>query len=76
MPFSDIVVYVPKKFHNKFESNEFKYDGNYDTDKIKNFLIHETYIDFGFRIEFYFCLNFSTGLAGIRTQGIFSKKFS
>lgn len=38
----DIVVYVPKKFHNKFESNEFKYDGNYDTDKIKNFLIQET----------------------------------
>jgi protein disulfide isomerase family A protein 3 len=38
----DIVVYVPKKFHNKFDANEFKYDGNYDTDKIKNFLIHET----------------------------------
>ncbi|KAI6202865.1 Protein disulfide-isomerase [Aphelenchoides besseyi] len=38
----DIVVYVPKKFHNKFEGNEFKYDGNYDTDKIKNFLIQET----------------------------------
>ncbi|KAI1715090.1 thioredoxin domain-containing protein [Ditylenchus destructor] len=38
----DIVVYVPKKLHNKFEPNEFKYDGNYDTDKIKNFLIHET----------------------------------
>jgi len=38
----DIVVYVPKKLHNKFESNEFKYDGNYDTDKIKSFLIQET----------------------------------
>ena len=35
-------MYVPKKFHNKFEENEFKYDGNYDTEKIKNFLIHET----------------------------------
>uniref|UniRef100_A0A914ICL6 protein disulfide-isomerase n=1 Tax=Globodera rostochiensis TaxID=31243 RepID=A0A914ICL6_GLORO len=38
----DIVVYVPKKLHNKFEPNEFHYDGNYDTDKIKNFLLHET----------------------------------
>lgn len=40
--FSDIVVYVPKKLQNKFDPNEFKYDGNYDTDKIKNFLVHET----------------------------------
>ncbi|VDM95864.1 unnamed protein product [Thelazia callipaeda] len=39
----DIVAYQPKKFHNKFEPNEFKYDGNYDTDKIKEFLLHETY---------------------------------
>uniref|UniRef100_A0A1I7Z114 Protein disulfide-isomerase n=1 Tax=Steinernema glaseri TaxID=37863 RepID=A0A1I7Z114_9BILA len=38
----DIVVYVPSKLHNKFEENYFKYDGNYDTDKIKNFLVHET----------------------------------
>ncbi|CAJ0927683.1 unnamed protein product, partial [Mesorhabditis belari] len=38
----DIVVYPPKKLQNKFEPNEFKYDGNYDTDKIKNFLVHET----------------------------------
>ncbi|WKX89358.1 hypothetical protein Q1695_008756 [Nippostrongylus brasiliensis] len=38
----DIVVFTPKKLHNKFDPNEFKYDGNYDTDKIKNFLIHET----------------------------------
>jgi len=38
----DLVVYVPKKLQNKFDPNEFKYDGNYDTDKIKNFLIHET----------------------------------
>ncbi|CAD6184210.1 unnamed protein product [Caenorhabditis auriculariae] len=38
----DIVVYTPKKLHNKFDTNEFKYDGNYDTDKIKNFLVHET----------------------------------
>lgn len=38
----DIVVYVPKKLHNKFDPDEFKYDGNYDTDKIKDFLIHET----------------------------------
>ncbi|MCP9259867.1 Protein disulfide-isomerase [Dirofilaria immitis] len=40
--FNDIVAYQPKKFHNKFEPNEFKYDGNYDTDKIKEFLLHET----------------------------------
>uniref|UniRef100_A0A914N704 Uncharacterized protein n=1 Tax=Meloidogyne incognita TaxID=6306 RepID=A0A914N704_MELIC len=33
----DIVVYVPKKLHNKFEPSFFHYDGNYDTDKIKNF---------------------------------------
>uniref|UniRef100_A0AC34PWC8 Protein disulfide-isomerase n=1 Tax=Panagrolaimus sp. JU765 TaxID=591449 RepID=A0AC34PWC8_9BILA len=38
----DIVVYVPKKLQNKFDPNEFKYDGNYDTDKIKNFLVQET----------------------------------
>ncbi|XGW21347.1 hypothetical protein V3C99_004363 [Haemonchus contortus] len=38
----DIVVYTPKKLHNKFDPNEFKYDGNYDTDKIKHFLVHET----------------------------------
>lgn len=38
----DIVVYVPKKLHNKFDPDEFKYDGNYDTDKIKHFLIYET----------------------------------
>ncbi|CAP30096.1 Protein CBR-PDI-3 [Caenorhabditis briggsae] len=38
----DVVVFVPKKLHNKFDTNEFKYDGNYDTDKIKNFLVHET----------------------------------
>lgn len=38
----DIVVYTPKKLHNKFDPNEFKYDGNYDTDKIKSFLIHDT----------------------------------
>ncbi|VDM68878.1 unnamed protein product [Strongylus vulgaris] len=39
---SDIVVFTPKKLHNKFDPDEFKYDGNYDTDKIKNFLVHET----------------------------------
>ncbi|PAV66762.1 hypothetical protein WR25_10495 [Diploscapter pachys] len=38
----DVVVYNPKKLHNKFDPNEFKYDGNYDTDKIKQFLVHET----------------------------------
>nr|QOJ52477.1 protein disulfide isomerase [Meloidogyne incognita] len=38
----DIVVYVPKKLHNKFEPSFFHYDGNYDTDKIKNFLVQET----------------------------------
>lgn len=38
----DIVAYQPKKFHNKFEPSGFKYDGNYDTDKIKEFLLHET----------------------------------
>lgn len=37
-----MVVYNPKKLHNKFDPNEFKYDGNYDTDKIKHFLVHET----------------------------------
>lgn len=41
-PFSDIIVFTPKKLHTKFESGEFKYDGNYDTDKIKHFLVHET----------------------------------
>uniref|UniRef100_A0AAF5Q208 Protein disulfide-isomerase n=1 Tax=Wuchereria bancrofti TaxID=6293 RepID=A0AAF5Q208_WUCBA len=38
----DIVAYQPKKLHNKFEPSGFKYDGNYDTDKIKEFLLHET----------------------------------
>ncbi|KAK6731806.1 hypothetical protein RB195_007954 [Necator americanus] len=38
----DIVVFTPKKLHNKFDPNEFKYDGNYDTDRIKSFLVHET----------------------------------
>lgn len=38
----DIVVFTPKKLHNKFDPHEFKYDGNYDTDKIKSFLVHET----------------------------------
>uniref|UniRef100_A0A0N5BWA7 Protein disulfide-isomerase n=1 Tax=Strongyloides papillosus TaxID=174720 RepID=A0A0N5BWA7_STREA len=38
----DIVVFTPKKLQNKFESHEHKYDGNYDTDKIKNFLIYES----------------------------------
>jgi protein disulfide isomerase family A protein 3 len=38
----DIVVFSPKKLHNKLESGEFKYDGNYDTDKIKHFLVHDT----------------------------------
>lgn len=37
----DIVIFVPKRLHNKFEPNEVKYDGNYDTDKIKKFLIGE-----------------------------------
>uniref|UniRef100_A0A915C788 Protein disulfide-isomerase n=3 Tax=Parascaris univalens TaxID=6257 RepID=A0A915C788_PARUN len=38
----DIIVYVPKKLHNKFDPDEFRYDGNYDTDKIKEFLVSET----------------------------------
>ncbi|KAI6177930.1 Protein disulfide-isomerase [Aphelenchoides fujianensis] len=38
----DIVVYVPRLFHNIFDPKEYKYDGNYDTEEIKNFLIHET----------------------------------
>lgn len=38
----DIVVYAPKKMHNKFDPDEFKYDGNYDTDKIKEFLVHDS----------------------------------
>jgi protein disulfide isomerase family A protein 3 len=37
----DIVIFVPKRLHNKFEEAEIKYDGNYDTDKIKKFLIGE-----------------------------------
>ncbi len=40
--FSDVVVFVPKKLHNKFDPDAFRYDGNYDTDKIKHFLVHET----------------------------------
>uniref|UniRef100_A0A7E4V5V0 Protein disulfide-isomerase n=1 Tax=Panagrellus redivivus TaxID=6233 RepID=A0A7E4V5V0_PANRE len=38
----DIVVYQPKQLKNKFDPEEFKYDGNYDTDKIKHFLVEET----------------------------------
>ncbi|VDM52112.1 unnamed protein product [Angiostrongylus costaricensis] len=38
----DIVVFTPKQLQNKFDPKEFKYDGNYDTDKIKKFLVHET----------------------------------
>ncbi|MFH4979771.1 hypothetical protein AB6A40_006480 [Gnathostoma spinigerum] len=38
----DIIVYVPKKLHNKFEENKFQYVGNYDTDKIKEFLVKES----------------------------------
>lgn len=37
----DIVIFAPKRLHNKFEPNTFKYDGNYDTDKIKKFLNEE-----------------------------------
>lgn len=36
--YSDIVVYAPKRLHNKFEDDSIRYDGNYDTDKIKKFL--------------------------------------
>uniref|UniRef100_A0A1I8B5H5 protein disulfide-isomerase n=1 Tax=Meloidogyne hapla TaxID=6305 RepID=A0A1I8B5H5_MELHA len=57
MKYNDIVVYVPKKLHNKFEPAFFHYDGNYDTDKIKNFLVQET-------SQFY-----RNGLCAIRTQG-------
>ena len=39
--FSDIVIYAPKHLHNKFEEGEIKYDGNYDTDKIKKFIEHD-----------------------------------
>lgn len=34
-------MYIPNQLHNKFDPNEFKYDGNYDTDKIKDFLVHD-----------------------------------
>lgn len=36
--FSDIVVFVPKRLHNKFEEPQIKYDGSYETEKIKKFL--------------------------------------
>ena len=35
---SDIVVFHPPRLANKFEEATVKYDGNYDTDKIKKFL--------------------------------------
>jgi hypothetical protein len=37
----DIIVYAPKKLSNKFEDDALRYDGNYDTDKIKKFLSQE-----------------------------------
>jgi len=37
----DIVVFAPKRLHNKFEEDTLRYDGNYDTDKIKKFLNSE-----------------------------------
>jgi len=33
----DIVVFHPKRLHSKFEDPHLRYDGNYDTDKIKKF---------------------------------------
>lgn len=39
---SDIVIFVPKRLQNKFEEPQVKYDGNYETDKIKKFLQTET----------------------------------
>lgn len=36
--FSDIVIFHPKRLHNKFEDAQTRYDGNYDTEKIKKFL--------------------------------------
>jgi len=33
----DIVVFHPKRLHSKFEDPHIRYDGNYDTDKIKKF---------------------------------------
>jgi protein disulfide isomerase family A protein 3 len=34
----DIVVFHPKRLHNKFEESKLQYTGNYDTEKIKKFL--------------------------------------
>jgi len=33
----DIVIFQPKRLHNKFEENQIRYDGTYDTDKLKKF---------------------------------------
>jgi protein disulfide isomerase family A protein 3 len=37
----DIVIFAPKRLHNKFEESHTKYDGNYDTDKIKKFITNQ-----------------------------------
>jgi protein disulfide isomerase family A protein 3 len=37
----DIVIFQPPRLHNKFEETYNRYDGNYDTDKIKKFFEHE-----------------------------------
>lgn len=36
--FSDIVLYRPKIFWNKFEPNEVKYTGSADKEEIKKFI--------------------------------------
>lgn len=37
--FSDIVIFQPKRLHNKFEESQIRYDGTYDTDKLKKFYL-------------------------------------
>ncbi|KRZ15094.1 Protein disulfide-isomerase A3 [Trichinella pseudospiralis] len=39
----DIIVFVPKKYHNKFEDSKVVYEGNFDSDRIKKFLNSEIY---------------------------------
>ena len=59
-------MFVPKRLHNKFEENTIRYDGNYDTDKIKKFLNTEM-CAFDFFPFTQFTIS-RQGLCGIRTQ--------
>jgi len=37
--YDDIAIFQPKQLRSKFEDEYIRYDGNYDTEKIRNFLI-------------------------------------